>query len=441
MSQSWKYTAIEKLSAAKHTAMKRDLFIEDKEHVASYDNLNIRMNKMEQRLDNKSITDSGTAATVYVIEKQELPSPSPTAYRALWEEQSRNPITAFQILERESDAAVRTIRTFNKWRVLDVLLNSGKFNRELYHFDKDPVFSRPAAIEQLPRGKEYVLTQYMLDTAHIEEVSLEGNLRCLDEWTRQLGLADVEKRKKLSHEKLFFWMGDQLTVSRIRSLQKTRARELNCWHRLENIISCFGWLHAQMALEESIHRQHFATGTGGLKHAFDLLQRKGLQSAATQGNFHQRVREAYYHILEAHIRNVWTVVGEVNDLAELRTRSPEELDALADKIVDEFASTGAYLQHKRKPKKKQDHVLMNQILCIRDLLDYVNLDDAISTGDIGRVLDLLPRILFRYHSGKNWKYVIEVLEFLQGLDKEWPVDLRCVHLALCSHTYIPLILM
>jgi hypothetical protein len=69
---------------------------------------------------------------------------------------------------------------------------------------------------------------------------------------------------------------------------------------------------------------------------------------------------------------------------------------------------------------------MNQILIIRDLLDYVNLDDVIRTGDVGRMLKLLPHLLFWYHGGRNWKYAIELLELLQGLNREWPEDLRCV---------------
>lgn len=71
-------------------------------------------------------------------------------------------------------------------------------------------------------------------------------------------------------------------------------------------------------------------------------------------------------------------------------------------------------------------MLQNQILFVRDLLDYINLDDAMRTGDVGRMRDLIPRLLFRFHGGNNWKYTIEVLESLQGLEREFPPDFQYV---------------
>jgi hypothetical protein len=238
---------------------------------------------------------------------------------------------------------------FNKRVVLDILLNSPPFDRSQYEHKDHSVFSRPEPAQQLPTGKKYVHTKYMLDTIHQEEVSLEGNDRCLDEWARQLSLNREDTQKLLCHNRLFFFGVDQLTISRIRGLQKLHAHDLNWFDRLEHIHIKFGWLHAQMALEDSIHRQHFATGTGGLKQAFDLLQRKGLNSAFIQGNFHQKVRDAYHHILEAHIRDIWESIAGVTDLSELRKKTPEELDCLAEKIIDEYASTLAYDRERKRP--------------------------------------------------------------------------------------------
>lgn len=199
------------------------------------------------------------------------------------------------------------------------------------------------------------------------------------------------------------------------------------WDRLEHIIALFGWLHAQMAEEHSIHAQYWLTSTGmGLKHAFDLLNRKGLHAPSTSGNFHQKIREGLKHVAEAHFRDLWQAVGDVDDIAKLRKKSPHELEAIANKIVDEYASTLAVREHSTKLEKEQDHLLLNNILFCRDILHYLDLDDAMHTGDVGRMEDLLPRLLFRYHGGTNHKYTIEFLELLQGLNREWPDDLRCV---------------
>jgi hypothetical protein len=64
------------------------------------------------------------------------------------------------------------------------------------------------------------------------------------------------------------------------------------------------------------------------------------------------------------------------------------------------------------------------VLLNKDLLDYLILDDAIKTGDVATMEDMLPRILFRFVGGQNSNYVVEVLELLQGLHREWPDDLK-----------------
>ena len=78
-----------------------------------------------------------------------------------------------------------------------------------------------------------------------------------------------------------------------------------------------------------------------------------------------------------------------------------------------------------------------------DLLDYVNFDAAIKTGDIGTLQDCLPCLLFWFIGGKNKNYTIEILKLLQGLHREWPPDLKWAHfshsdhltawLGMCSH--------
>jgi hypothetical protein len=41
--------------------------------------------------------------------------------------------------------------------------------------------------------------------------------------------------------------------------------------------------------------------------------------------------------------------------------------------------------------------------------------------------DMLPHLLFRFAGGRNNKYTIEVLELLQGLQREWPLEVRYIN--------------
>jgi hypothetical protein len=68
-------------------------------------------------------------------------------------------------------------------------------------------------------------------------------------------------------------------------------------------------------------------------------------------------------------------------------------------------------------------VLTQAILWNKDILDYLTLNDAISSGDMGIIQDILPRLLFRFVGGTSSKYALEVLELIQGLYREWPKDL------------------
>ncbi|KAH7890483.1 hypothetical protein F5I97DRAFT_1774879, partial [Phlebopus sp. FC_14] len=68
-------------------------------------------------------------------------------------------------------------------------------------------------------------------------------------------------------------------------------------------------------------------------------------------------------------------------------------------------------------------VLCISIMWNRDALHYVDLDDAIKSGNVGVIEETLPHLLFHFVGGNNSKYAIEVLELLQCLYHEWPLEL------------------
>ena len=60
------------------------------------------------------------------------------------------------------------------------------------------------------------------------------------------------------------------------------------------------------------------------------------------------------------------------------------------------------------------------MLC--DLLHYSMLDRAIKQGDVSIIRDMIPHLLFRFHSGSNPQYALEMLDLLQSLNQEWPEE-------------------
>ena len=97
---------------------------------------------------------------------------------------------------------------------------------------------------------------------------------------------------------------------------------------------------------------------------------------------------------------------------------------MATQIAHKFASVHVLHSLAGKSGDEWDDVLSQAILWNKDILDYLALNDVISSGDIAVIQDLLPRLLFRFIGRTNSKYVLEVLELIQGLYREWPDDLQ-----------------
>jgi hypothetical protein len=135
--------------------------------------------------------------------------------------------------------------------------------------------------------------------------------------------------------------------------------------------------------------------------------------------------EALWHIGEAHIRACWLTIGKVKTLEELTMKSPESLVLLAEEIYDKMASRNACQRlwgSDGSPPK--DQYLLQSIMFNMDVLTYFNLHEAINVGDVGRMEDLLPIMVYRFAGGGNPRYPVEVLELLQCLNKEWPDDVK-----------------
>jgi hypothetical protein len=156
---------------------------------------------------------------------------------------------------------------------------------------------------------------------------------------------------------------------------------------------------------------------------YDLLNRKGLNKVMTQGPFHHHLDEALHHIATAHLREDWCQIAGVENLAELREKSAEELKQLSEKIVQERACSEALDAQDKKPDNEKDEELCQIIMWNQDILYYLILDQAMKEGDVGLMEQLLPQLLYRFVGGGNSKCAIEVLELMEGLYVEWPEEI------------------
>ena len=424
LSQKWAFKGIDTLAERANAELRRQIHTQKLLFYFSHDNVNIQFRVYDQRINRQNHFDSGTASTIYLVpgsEGKQLDN------RGLQEQRKigrLNPITAKDIIKTTVPTATRVALRMRHW-ILQFLLDSPDFDLEKYGYRDDAQLKAPPPVRELPTGRENQIIQHTLSTYHIDELTYDGNDRVMGETWKGLGLSSVEEMKRTGLERVVVWAGDQLTVSRLRGLANYRSHDDNSFERMDYLIPMFGWFHLQMAFATSLHAQYYGTKAAfGFSHAFDVMGKKGLSSTATQGTFHHTFEEALKEVAIARFRDLWKQVAGVKDLGELRSRKPEQLVELAERIHREFASTEAIVKMGSEPKGSQDELLKQMAQFNRDLLEYLELDLAIKVGDVGRMEDMLPRLLFRFIGGKNHKYAVEILELLQGLHREWPEDIR-----------------
>ncbi|GJE93029.1 hypothetical protein PsYK624_091880 [Phanerochaete sordida] len=425
MSNIWGIRAYKKISQDRMKEARRA--VRSYPYRLGYDNLNIPFVSYSQRMDNKSHFDSGTTGSVFY--KPYAPPEPPLVLMGLQEARiagRKNPISLDDIITLDLEAAP-ILHEHKVYLALKYLLDSPDFSLSTYEHQGDALLAPPLPIHQLPHGREHITKQSVLGTVHIDESTYEGTDKLVTEWFRQLGLYSEGERKHTGMNKVLPWIGDQLTVERLRGLANYRGEDRNGYDRMDYMLVNFGWFHFEMLVGHSLHKQYFGTTAGrGLRYAFGVLGRTGLQTTQVKGSFYHHLREGLAHVAEAHFRACWKKHTGVTNLADLRTKSPQELRTLAEDLICKFASTDALEDHDDLLETDQDDYFRNATMFQRDVLPYFALQNAIRSGDVGLLEKLLPHFFFRFCGTSNNKYAIEILELLQGLHREWPENVRYV---------------
>ncbi|KAK7002145.1 hypothetical protein R3P38DRAFT_3609227 [Favolaschia claudopus] len=398
MSHSWISKAIRRMSRMTLDELRE--LVQKYPWVLTYDNVVILFKIFSQRLENLQKLTSGTAATAY-LKPGATPLPA-SANQDLKEQRAANldsPITIRRVLDL---AAVgnKKLRPYYAWLLLAALIHSPDFDLSTYKFKDHTLLQKPPPLNPLPIGKDAKSMQFLLSSLH-----MYGK-----QWVESIG-----------REKVIAFIGDQLTVSRLRGLFLRRAGDDSSFERLDFLLPIFGWFHVAMQAANSLHAQYLGRAKGhGFLASFTLLGRKGLHKTSTEGPFHAHLNEAIHHVGEAEFREIWrTVAAQSKTTVEgLRSKTPSELVDLATRALSHHASSEALETMRRRPDRDEVQEFHTQFT--RDLLPYLTLVAAIKSGDVGSLEALLPTFLFRFIGGGNNNYQEEALELLNGLNVDWP---------------------
>lgn len=224
---------------------------------------------------------------------------------------------------------------------------------------------------------------------------------------------------------MIVWVGDQMTAQRCRQDQSFFQECRNSLARWDPFVFVFGGFHTLMTLGTAV-LETFRGSSVGPTFGGDivLLSRVGLEKKKGQKrhDFHD-VDEFLHHEAEAHFRGLFGILtgckseDEVSQWAE--THTDGDLFRLATTIYSNHASSGAL-----ERLKDNDQMQRNTILRARDMLLYSSTRRAFKYGDIDRIEDLLPELLFYFLGSSHPQYAKEVLEFLQLLRHECAPEMR-----------------
>ncbi|KIK03028.1 hypothetical protein K443DRAFT_64105, partial [Laccaria amethystina LaAM-08-1] len=270
MSHKWTANAFGQLSEQAMRAACSEIKV--RPWTISHDNVNIPLRVFSQRLNNQSHFISGCAATVWILpQRATLPPDTNRLFQSFRASQAASVFSFEDVLYGEPDVDIR-IESQNQHRILRILLDCPEFSD--YSRKDDPLLGAPPPVHELEVGLENATQQFILHTCPLEEASYEGTLKVMEEWFKQLHLNSQDEKTRTGLERIIAWIGDQLTVDRLRGLWKYRHEDHNAFDRMDFMIPIFGWFHLVMAFANSLHKQYLGTsaGIGGLRHAFDSVK-------------------------------------------------------------------------------------------------------------------------------------------------------------------------
>ncbi|EGO22093.1 hypothetical protein SERLADRAFT_440116 [Serpula lacrymans var. lacrymans S7.9] len=84
---------------------------------------------------------------------------------------------------------------------------------------------------------------------------------------------------------------------------------------------------------------------------------------------------------------------------------------MAESIIQQLSSTDVLNDIKLQPAEKQDQVFHQFVMWNCDMLRYLDLHDAIESGDVGVMEQSLPHLLFRFAGGVTQSIQLEYSNF------------------------------
>ena len=387
-------------------------------HLATYDNINISLSSFyEQREDAPSKVQSGTVAILYKLRNanpdhmrlQELLKRDREGRDLHFSDDIQPSFDQLEHIQRQ--LPLHVVATLVKWVPA---FSRYKNHPGLQHEQR----------REVPR--DYKTRQFPLRVSTIEENSIKGNIAVLRNiYIDQLGLKEDDFA-----DLAIPCINDQSTNARIRGAKAVRTDDVNSFTRIQCFQLAPGLFHMLMNLLWAVLHVHRGSinSTGSLAYWFSILDRKRLSSP--QPDFHT-LCSSLFQILDGLLLVCWSVESIKRghpDFASFGASQPslDELREIATDIISLYgkpddASPPPPPRKKDAPKQKEKPAsrFRNITTLIRDLLYVQELSDAISSGDWGRIEDILGTLAMMFKGAGANNYCTEILHLIRNLKVVW----------------------
>ncbi|KAG2084330.1 uncharacterized protein F5147DRAFT_748810 [Suillus discolor] len=296
----------------------------------------------------------------------------------------------------------------------------------------------PETIQRIPIHKT---NQIPCRSMNIKQSTTDGNVEVLENLFHQGGIGDKsEVNFNAEHdvdmtEHVILVHGDLLTKERVDSVRNSRKIEHTPKNRLQYVVFLPGLFHYKMACADALWRTYIHPKEGredenSLYQHIGILRPDETGKMVSKPGF-RRVHDVVHHDIWASMLDCWRLEAESRNtewstLERFATSKPvwEDIINMSRVIVKKFIATTQDLDAAREqPPLQRDKRFENQTLRNRDELLYVDLCQAMNTGDIGHVeASFLPWIHMFKATGKH-KYASQMSRFLTNLQFNYPAAL------------------
>ncbi|PBK90385.1 hypothetical protein ARMGADRAFT_1111772 [Armillaria gallica] len=256
-------------------------------------------------------------------------------------------------------------------------------------------------IARRPLPADLITVFHPLRVSTIEEASVEGNLRVHDD----IYMTQLQRRPEDMNTYAIPLIADQLT-------NKFFQIGIGLFHLQMNLAWCLLNKH-----------HHSEDQIGSLAYFFTIMNKKRLNGE--KPDYHT-LTTALLQIRHGLLLNAWFAKCGKADLDKFARSNPtpQQLHSIAMDILLDLATPLDPCMDSDEADPSilnpaDDPIHQNTRMLLRDLLYFEEVANAISSGDFGRIEDILPDIACIFRGGGSNNYSTEILHLLYNLKVVW----------------------